>query len=256
MSLFFLKSLYENQQTEEALTAFQNYILPLIIDENEFVKIPMNSSEISDEDLTNINVNEPLRENYKHESTFFSIAKVTVNLSKRSTNSSQTLVDLLGDFTKMLVKHLDSDSMKLLVEELMSEWETFEDVPPIRSLIGFRCQWLENHIEPNLEFTWCMPEARFEQHAVIEAFLHSNRKIMSYVGEFATFKDALEFCRRFERASGLASGFTVKLEPCGIKPDSPISITKTIDYFEQKRLRNEAFTQELANLVDILNRNS
>lgn len=167
-------------------------------------------------------------------------------------NATTRLKAVLDTFGKILATYLDADSLKPLVDEFIASWHVFRHVQPVRDLLIFRKSWLENVVEDELEFSWSMPNAQLGDHPSLEAFLRSELKSMNFRGHFDSFKDLLEFCRKCERASGLASGFTVRMEPQGIKPNSCIHVVKTTEYYEKKVANNAMYKKELSVIIDAL----
>lgn len=245
---------------------FHDCIVPLITNESEFLEIKSrvaNSFDFFDDEddeheIASINMSKPL-DAHKPDSLYYTIIKTTIELN--AIPGVQQLLDILNQFIQLLVKHVDSDGLKRLVDEVARsrDWPTlFRTAWPVRDLFEYRCGWLHANIvaDDNIPSnTWSMCEARLDGHPIVEEFLHAaNRRTLNYDGKFATFKDVLEFCRFCERASKscLTSGFSIKCEPLGIRADALVAISKTTDYYDKKHQQNEMFKQELALLTDLL----
>lgn len=195
--------------------------MPILNNEIEFAKIQLifksnlaarfsleedQNDELPDEILSNISIDQPVNPNYIG-SIYFRIAKVIISLGDR-------YAQVMVVYANILIKKLDVEHIRSLVEEFTNEWDFFKKCKPIRILFLHRKQWLEQNIKNKLEFCWNMPDVIMSDHPVVEEFLKSNKKSMTYAGNFPTFKELLDFCRKCERSSCLAAGYTVKMEPC------------------------------------------
>ena len=118
----------------------------------------------------------------------------------------------------------------------------------LQPFIIARAMWLEGQLKNPLEFTWCMPEARYYGHPEIERFLRGPEETF-YYHIYDSMKDIRPFVQAFNDRRGyqmFSAEATVDRQ--GSKPF--VVITKNRGLYDEKIATRNKYSEELAIIRD------